>query len=202
MKGFVKLLLMVIWLLFSWITYGQDWASPTYEQAILKSECACWLPPIALVAIYCLIWVLLLSILMMPSWWIFKKAWKIPWKSLIPIQNLYILSGVTTSKILQLFSSLMLLALFWIFVYGTFIYPISSYSNCCKWDWIIWMNLWIFALFLCIFIIQFYCLARRFGLKVFYSALLALFFPIWVRILSFGNYKYINNKEDNKNLES
>ncbi len=203
MKKLTKLfLLSVMWLSFLWLSYAQDWIAPDYNMDVIPSTgCQCSLPPISLFAMGCLIRILILSVLIMPSRWIFKKVWKKPWKSLIPIWNLYSLFGIATSKFWQSLSFLVIILLFWIFIYGKFIYPSSSYSHCCNWDRIIQMNLWIFALFLCIFIIQFYCLARKFGLKLFYSICLALFFPIWVRILSFGNYEYIGNKENTKNLE-
>ncbi len=196
-------LFVVVWLSLLWLSYAQDWTALDYNVDVIPStRCHCGLPPISTVAVYCLIWILILSILIIPSRWIFKKAWKKPWKSLIPIWNLYGLFSITASKFWQLFSLSVVVLLFWIFIYGKFIYPLSSYSHCCDWDRIIRMNLWIFALFLCIFIIQFYCLARKFGLKVFYSACLALFFPIWIRILSFGNYEYIGNEENIKNVGS
>ena len=204
MKKFAKLfLLATVWLSFLWLSFAQNWENPIYNaDVIASSECQCSTQPISLFAVYCLVWILILSIFIMPSQWIFKKTWQKPWKSLVPIWNLYSLFGIATSRFWQLISLLVILLLFWIFIYGKFIYPTSSYSSCCDWERIIWMDFWIFALFLCIFIVHFYCLARKFGLKVFYSICLALFFPIWVRILSFGNYKYIGNKENENNLES
>ena len=203
MKKLARLfLLAAVWLSILWLSYAQDWNDSIYNtNVIASSKCQCATQPISPFAVYCLIWILILSIFIMPSRWIFKKAWQKPWKSWVLIWNFYSLFGVATSKFWQSLSFLVIILLFWIFIYGKFIYPSSSYSHCCNWDRIIQMNLWIFALFLCIFIIQFYCLARKFGLKLFYSICLALFFPIWVRILSFGNYEYIGNKENTKNLE-
>ena len=194
-------LLLVIWVLYLWVSYAEDWWNADYNPTALDYSCPCWLPIIAPIALFCLIWITVLAILIMPSRWIFKKAWVKPRKSLIPISNLYTLFGIATSKFLQLFSLLILIFLFWIFIYGTFIYPNTSYSNCCKGEWIIWMNLWIFVLYLCLFLFQLYSLARKFGWKIFTSILFALFFPIWVRILTFGNYEYIWDNKSSEILE-
>ena len=203
MKKFAKfLLLAIVWLTFLWLSYAQEWSEPYIREIVPRKLCPCSLQQIGDFASYSLILILFLSLLIMPSWWIFKKAWLKPRKSLVPIWNIYTLFGITSSKFWQLLYLFIIILFVWIFIYGEFIYPASSYSSCCEWERIIWMNLWIFALFLCIFIVQLYCLARKFGLKVFYSICLALFFPIWVRILSFGSYEYIGNKENENNLES
>ena len=203
MKKFARFLLFaIVGLSFLWLSFAQEWTEPYIREIVPRNLCPCSLPPIADFALYSLILILFLSLLITPSWWIFKKAWLKPRKSLVPIWNIYTLFGITSSRFWQLLYLFIIILFVWIFIYGKFVYPTSSYSSCCDWERIISMNLWIFALYLCIFIIHFYCLARKFGLKIFYSICLALFFPIWVRILSFGNYEYIGNKENEKNLES
>lgn len=132
---------------------------------------------------------------------LFKKAGEKPRYTLIPIQNLYILFRIASSRILFLFLLAITLILFNIF---TYYHPMIK-TSCCSHSDILWLSnaiMIMWSLAIVIIILTLYRLARKFSWKPFPSILFILFFPIWIRFLWFGNYEYIWNKKSENNLKS
>ena len=214
MKKLAKFFLFaIVWLSFLWLSYAQDmennaeYYSPTClcgYSAIFSQELYFWL----------FMLVFILSLLIFPLFKIFRKSGQKSFHSLIPFRNLYTLSKITSNKVWRiLFVWIYVLLIFYflsLFIFGK---PIREYirqkyeRGCCDAKEALNIVFYLIPLLLLIcFFLAFICLSyhlpRKFGRKRFYSILFALFFPVWVRILSFGNYEYIGNKENTKNLES
>jgi hypothetical protein len=208
------LLLMVMWLVFHWISYGQDWSDPAYIDSF-SDMCQCLYQTHS--TKWYLIFVIIISLLIFPSRKIFEKSGKKQWHSIIPFYNIHALFKINSSKRLKIISSSIYISLFFLvllwFERRFHTNPIQEYimetfsHGCCEWRIILdtifrRLPLVLFVCFFLILLLHLYKLARNFGWKRINSILFALFFPIWVRILSFGNYEYIGNKESTKNLES
>lgn len=222
MKRFAKLfLLTVVWLSFLWLCYAQDWtdlrANPNSDYFF--RWCQCWWQPVHTLFILTdlIIISLLISLLLFPLRNTFKKSGQRPRYSVIPFRNIYILikinSSTKTKKMFIFFYALLCCLLtIWIGKHYD-INPIQEYlyqifsHGCCEWRIIVnvmfrWLPILLFGCDFLILLLQLYKLARSFGWRKLNSVLFALFFPIWVRILSFGNYEYIGNKENENNLKS
>ena len=207
----MKKLLAILWLCFIWVTYAQDWdSSDTWANpdstTIYNHSCQClYQPEVFNLAHSGIIIMLMMSILLFPLRKAFKKVWQKPRYSIIPLRNVYILFKINGHKILRkIFVWICILMLFFVIFWDSIQYYFYEWSNGCCTHLTginILLRVSFFASVLLLFF-QLYCLARKFGLKKINSILFSLFFPVWVRILSFGNYEYIWNKENDNNLES
>lgn len=208
MKKLAKFfLLAVVWLSFLWLSYAQDWTDRrSNPNADNFRWCQClYSPEVYFLAISCIYKILLVSFLIFPLRNVFKKAWQKPRHSIIPLLNLYTLFDISKRKMFKkIFVWICFVILFFVIFGDKIQYYYFVRSNGCCTD-LIWIDILLrtsLSIFILLLSLQLYHLARDFGWKKFKSILFVLFFPIWVRILSFGNYEYVWNKKDDNNLES
>lgn len=224
MKKISKLfLLLVIWVLYLWVSFADlryhpseiSVNIPTVEPWIaigsdISNVCDCAYSPEVLYFAtkcinICIITILIASLLIFPLRKVFQKAWQ-KWRySLIPWRNLYVLFKISSHVIFRIiFLWICFLILFFFLFWDNIQWSAFERSGgCCAHlpgiNALLWISLISFILIL---LFQVYSLARKFGWKIFTSILFALFFPIWVRILAFGNYEYIWDNKSSKILES
>lgn len=112
-------------------------------------------------------------------WRIFWRAWESKWKSLIPLYNLYIVFKISWLK--KRFWWIIIVALlFWTLdsIFPSFGMQGISPEFSAAITTILW-----------------YCFPRKFGRWKDASILYSLFFPIWVLVLWFWNYKFLWKSE-------
>jgi hypothetical protein len=210
MRKISKFLLFAIVLLsFLWLTNAQNWGyNVEYNQNVIwKWAALCQCDPPLEVAFYRFFLIILWLILLSLSLWTiflgrkFKKVYKNTRLFYVPILNLYPLFKIILGKFWFYLIALVTWFL-WYFVYINRDWCCHHLNSDTTRIVIFYTILITRILSILLLIWILYRLARNFGWKRINSILFALFFPIWVRILSFGNYEYIKSKENNKNLES
>ena len=214
----ICVLLIIIQFLFLWISYAlRYYHSETSVNIAIGTEpwpwilmCDCaYSPEILYFATkcinICIVAILIVSLLILPLWKVFQKAWQKRRYSLIPWRNLYILFKISSHTIFRIiFLWICFLILFFFLFWDNIQWSAFERSGgCCTHltgiNVLLWISLFAFILIL---LFQLYSLARKFGWKIFPSILFALFFPVWVRILAFGNYEYIWDNKSTKISES
>ena len=142
-----------------------------------------------------LIYLFSLILIVVAEWKLFKKFGEKPWKSLIPIYNVYLLYKHTWKK-----------SAFWYYILSYFAFNIcistseylAQYYPGNDWETIIILIAVPFGIVLAVCnILSAFRIAESFGKGKGFCVGLLLLYAVFVSILGFGKSKYIaNNSED------